>query len=427
MNLSVKANLLQDVSPGAVREIGFRVRTEPIIPGAVLRGALATAWIRNHGIPTSKNTKQAEFIELFEKTVRYSYLYGPGCKVIPLSVQCCKYKPLPGCSTFFLDDAEPSPSQPVQRLCGVCGGPLEASKGGVTVDARADRTRTQLTDDERAEEGNLFSRQVLSKGDSWKGQIAGLSQTLEPHLQTLVSEFVFLGGSKSTLGRAELSLSSSVDPSPPVERSDGRLLLRLTSPGIFLDSFGRPTMDLPMQEVASALGVEPGSISIERGWVRPTTVGGWHAASGLPKPTDWACSPGSTWLIAGVPPGVNLSAITQRAYGFRLAEGHGTLSVNETFSMPMHVSRSTAQQAEQVESVEEAIFGLDDRELRWLVGELKSARVHLEATGEVRTASLNRRTRSYSPEVGHAVKDLLATDRIAVLNRAIIELEGELS
>lgn len=428
MNLSVKANLLQDVSPGAVREVAFRVRTEPIIPGSTLRGALATAWIRQYGIPTSANSKQAEFVALFESKVRFGYLYGPGCEVIPLSARRCKYRPDPGCRSFVIDDAEPKNEDlSAKQACDVCGGPLEASKGAVTIDTRTDRTRTQLTDDERAEDGKLFSRQVLAKGDLWTGRISTPDAQLSKELTALAAELVFLGGSKSTLGRAQLTLADSGEPPRPAEREDGLALVRLTSPGVFLDYFGRPTMDMPLGEVETILGLPTGNLSISKSWVRPTTVGGWHAASGLPKPTDWACSAGSTWLVAGIPKGHDLSALVHAALGFRLAEGNGAFTVNTPFQY--NVASPAIQPATHLAApLDDRVFALPDHELRWLIGELKAARTHLGTTGQPRPLGTpNRRTRSYMPEVFDAVQELLTTPRVDSLTQAINELQGALS
>lgn len=423
--ITVNAILLQDVSPSSSREIGYRGKVEPYIPGSVVRGALATAWIRSNGIPRSTNKKQTEFVDLYERNVRYGYLFAPDQRIVPLSVRLCKYQPDDACRGFFRDDAFLTD---LKVATCTCGGPLEMSKGNATVDSRAYRTRTALTSDERPLEENLFARQVIPKGDGWSGTIhfAASNQSQSnvlAQLAELSDDVVVLGGSRSTLGRTRISGQLGTDV-VPASREDGLLLIRLTAPGIFLDQFGRPTLELPLNEIGKHLGLDPNKLSVKKSWVRPTTVGGWHAASGLPKPSEWACLPGSTWLVEGVNSETDLSQLAQEALGFRRNEGNGAIEVNPRFSFVAAPVPVLA--AGSASLVTDVVLSLDEREIRWLIGELKESRIRLETGQLEHRENLPVRTRQYTLEQREAVWNLLETPNLESINRSISILDGEL-
>ena len=92
---------------------------------------------------------------------------------------------------------------------------------------------------------------------------------------------------------------------------------------------GRPPLgfDLPVEEVAELLG---GPVRIERRWVRTEVVGGWHAASGLPKPADAALVAGSVFVLrpSGAVDAATLAGLVSNGLGLRRVEGFGVVDVN---------------------------------------------------------------------------------------------------
>jgi CRISPR-associated protein Csx10 len=429
VRFTVTANLLQDVSPNSNREVGYRSKVEPYIPGSALRGALATAWIRNNGYPVASNIKQGEFVEMFERHVRFGYLFAPNQSVVPLSALLCKYQPYTECRTFSIDQAAETTAEIARQVCPSCDGPLELSKGDATVDTRSYRTRTALGPDERALENNLFARQVIQKGEGWTGEIhstgsVSSQQLLANELANLNNSMVVLGGSRSTLGRTNIGTAESEDVTV-AKRTDGLVLFRLVAPGIFLDQFGRPSLELPLDELAPLLGEAPTALRVTKSWVRPITVGGWHAASGLPKPSDWACALGSTWLVSGIPGDADLVLLQNSALGFRQNEGNGSFQVNPVFNPSKTPTSSVATDSRTV-SVDEVLLSLDVREQRWLIGQLKSARVHLETTGRVQEVRLPVRVRQYTHEQEEATVKVLESDNVRILSHTINVLNGQL-
>ena len=78
------------------------------VPGSVLRGALASVWIGEHGIPDAANRRREEFIALFERDVRYGPLFQDGTAVVPLSAIWCKYPATDACREWSADAADES-------------------------------------------------------------------------------------------------------------------------------------------------------------------------------------------------------------------------------------------------------------------------------------------------------------------------------
>lgn len=102
-------------------------------------------------------------------------------------------------------------------------------------------------------------------------------------------------------------------------------MLRLASPGIFVDEFGLPADRPEGAEIAEVLGI--GHAEVETPWTRWTEAGGWHIASGLPKPTERAVERGSTYRIHCSEPASEHARRTlmARGIGLRRREGFGAL------------------------------------------------------------------------------------------------------
>jgi hypothetical protein len=57
--LSVSVTTRQRVALGTGSEVGFFTGSHPFVPGSVLRGALAAAWIAEHGPPGQGSSAEA--------------------------------------------------------------------------------------------------------------------------------------------------------------------------------------------------------------------------------------------------------------------------------------------------------------------------------------------------------------------------------
>ncbi|WP_317493492.1 type III-B CRISPR module-associated Cmr3 family protein [Haloechinothrix sp. LS1_15] len=311
----------------AVRHIrsDFRQDVHEYVPGTVLRGALAAAWIRDNGPPSPED---GEFLSVFEGDGSFGPLHHRnGLSLpVPLSVKVHKYRPREDCTQLWWDEAMGEHDS----VCPNCGGRLEHSKGQAMGQVElATRTRVALDEHGVARDGNLFSQNMLPAGMRLTGWLYG------PAVRAVTSGTdspgtVLLGAGRSVRGRADLTIDARHSPEPvEVDNRDGVpvVVLRLSSPGIFVDAYGLPCESPSRDELSEVLGVEVQDVRERERWTRWTEAGGWHAASGLPKPTERAVAPGSTYLVrcAEAPDENALRTLRARGIGLRRREGFGAL------------------------------------------------------------------------------------------------------
>ncbi|SDH47723.1 type III-B CRISPR module-associated Cmr3 family protein [Pseudonocardia oroxyli] len=312
----------QPLHLGTQPDAGWLTDTHRFIPGSVVRGALAASWLGRFRGPRPDTSSDDEFLRLFEGGLRYGPLYPSDDALRPLSVFGCKY----ACDGDAPVDAAFTEDLPAR--CPACGSPLEASRGSVTGGQAVENTRLELDRDGRAVEGKLFTRRALAAGTRLTGLVDGdldaeCGWLGEPDL------LVRFGGRRSTSGLTELR-ATPVDERPRFDGYDPasrRLVLRMLSPGIFLDGLGRPSWFPDLVEIGTLLGV---GTTVASAYLRPATVGGWHAASNLPKPRDFAVAAGSVFVLQldGDPGVVGLDRLWRTGTGLRRAEGNGWVSLD---------------------------------------------------------------------------------------------------
>lgn len=366
----VEVTLHQPAALGRRPSGGTAVDTYRHIPGSVLRGALAAAWIRRHGAPAgAEPALREQFIALFERGVRFGPLLAPGWGVLPLCVLRCKYRPYPECRDTLIDTAlQPEGDDygaALEARCDACQGPLtagtgeveplaaQARGGGPAGSATVRTTRVQLTDRETAAEGMLFTRTALAhrNPDGSARTLAGRIVGGGPWL--LGAHRIQLGGRRSTGGDASCRITP--DPATPVadpgdESGEGdrgaapalldghRLVLRLTSPAVFVDEYGRATDQPDRAQLRRLLGVEVPAPA--RTWTRRELTGGWHAASRLPKPDDYAATAGCVYeyRLREDPGPQALRRLLDHGVGLRRAEGFGWIALGAWSPPPPEVS-----------------------------------------------------------------------------------------
>ena len=372
----VTAIARQGLAIGGPAEVGFDKTTLPYVPGSTLRGALASAWISEYGIPEAGNPRREEFIGLFERDIRYGPLFQDGAAVVPLSAIWCKYPSTAACEQWSADAAVDGDVS----VCPHCGQGVDTGKGEVTGVRVRRILRTELDDDGRPIEGRLYARHELDSGVAYRGYLTGthpwLRQTRE----------VWLGGRTSTRGLATLEVvpdagGSRVPVIPASGRADGALVIRLASPAIIVDDASRPALD-PLREILRVLDVPRSAVEQTRCWTRPVRAGGWHAASGLPKPVELAMELGSVLVVRfRDQPGVDsLQRLARDGIGLRRIEGFGSVQVN-----PVPWRRAGPAGAAVPAEQPSALAALRDRDLlsdeetvRWLVSRSRLVLVERE-------------------------------------------------
>jgi CRISPR-associated protein Csx10 len=305
-------------------QVGDRARSDLVlsthghIPGSVVRGAFAAAWIAAHGEPGPGSGRlREEFLRLFEGPVRFGPLFC-GEPPTPLSVLGHKYPAGDGCA-FAQTDRATDANLPDR--CPDCGSPMEpvtalGDQGGRT----RRRTSVAIGAGTVAISGMIVTRDTLEEGQVFRGHLIAE----EPELLDALSVFrrVRVGGRRTTHGAADVAVDAAAEPPPPQVRDDGRVVIRLRSPGVFVDDWGRPSRDPNLAELAELLG---STARVKHRWARWQAVGGWHVASGLPKPTELAVPAGSTYVVETErpPDEAALAALSRRGLGLRRHEGFG--------------------------------------------------------------------------------------------------------
>lgn len=316
--LRVTATLRESAALGRTARADYRQDTYDHVPGSVLRGALAAAWLRTPGTPGPDTPR---FRAVFEGEGAFGPLHSAESLPVPLSVWTHKADLAADCPTRWWDELDAD----VPGACPVCHGRLVRSKGEPTgTPAIRTHTRAALDPTGVAKDGQLYRRAALDVATVLTGWVTGPAvEALAPADRPVRQ--LRLGGQRSIRGLADITVEE-VDPPAP-QTSGTRVVLRLAAPGVFVDRFGYPTDKPAPAELAATLGVTVKEVETKPGWTRWTEVGGWHNASGLPKPRDRAVVAGSTYVVrcAEEPAPDRLVALAGRGVGLRRREGYGAL------------------------------------------------------------------------------------------------------
>lgn len=328
----VRLTTLEPASLGIESEVAFRRDIYRYVPGIVLRGAMAAIWIASYGLPTGAG--RTSFRRLFEEGMRPGPLRSQGARMRPLSVSHCKYPSDADHRARSHQDEALGDNAAARTRCGVdgCAMPVEHGRGELEFPAGHDPvtaiTHVPHEADGQAKEGALHARRYLRPGTTFTGRLLAPSDRF---LDTFADAAeIWLGGRRTVAGRAGLCLSPDEPHQAPAPIIAGqRLVLRLDSPAVCLDAAGRPVLGPPVADLAAALGLPTAECAVQRAWQRPVTIGGWHAATGLPKPVDQAIATGSTWVLRSGRDvsSERLAALERDGIGVRRAEGFGRIEI----------------------------------------------------------------------------------------------------
>jgi CRISPR-associated protein Csx10 len=382
----------------------FVLTTMEHLPGAAVRGALAAAWIAMHGKPTGQ--QRAGFLRLFEGGVRFGALLRPGTEFDSLAVVRHKYKPAETCQVVDYDRAVGD--APPDR-CPDCDSPLEPARPGLFPDdpgdAPAIRRRTSVAIGESgvARRNQLFTRETLLPGQHFTGTLAASDLADLTALQALGQ--VRIGGRRTTHGLADITISEEAPPEPQ-RLDETTLVLRLRTPGIFTDEYGRPRPQPGRAELTRILG---GEAWVERRWARWQEVGGWHVASGLPKPAELAVAAGSAFIIRTerAVATADIQRLARRGVGLRRHEGFGDLAGSPRLRDGMAAVQARQRHTRKLRDAAAPLFGIPVRfPARW--PELKSLLAGHADAGAVPGGDVARRLRQLADEFpDRAIADAL--------------------
>lgn len=260
----------------------FVLSTLDYIPGTVVRGAFAAAWLACNGVSRPGTPQREEFLRLFEGPVRFGALLRTGTEFAPLSLMVHKYPATDECAITEYDRAAVGDAPPV---CEDCKSPFEPQRVQLRGGPSGKKRRASVSIDESgvARSGQLFTRESLQAGQDFTGTLVAPEAADLEILRSLGP--IRVGGRRTTHGLATVSITQSSAPPSAQVRDDGKLVIRLRSPAIFIDRHGRPIPEPDQAELTDVLGT---AAKVEDHWFRWQQAGGWHVASGLPKPAEVA-------------------------------------------------------------------------------------------------------------------------------------------
>ncbi|MGW2320092.1 type III-B CRISPR module-associated Cmr3 family protein [Streptomyces sp. NPDC001680] len=434
----VTLQLAQPAALGRTPRGTAPIDTHRHVPGSVLRGALAAAWIRDYGPPQhAPLARREEFLHLFEGPVRYGPLFDPASDVVPLSVLRCKYQPEDACRTFHTDLAatpeKPADTTGARPRCTVCGGRTQPGRGEVEYfgadPAISQVTRVQLTEGERAADGQLFTRRTLNHrvGGEAARELSGRITAPDSKRATwlLAARRLHIGGRRSTSGAAEYTAYDA--PLTPPDQAQlitgGLLVVRLTSPALLVDAAGRPT-DRPDETLLTELLGVPARVA--DAWTRREQVGGWHALTNLPKPVELAVSAGSVYRLAfpAASPGRDgLARLATHGLGLRRAEGFGWAELG-AWTPPRVAQALRTPEREDMGSGIARMLDEKTGQAAWFLDRLRGCLLDRRRGREPDLAFLDlRRAEVLDDKLRRYVRILAAGDP-AMLEKAVVHLEA---
>lgn len=349
---------------------GSFINTPTHIPAPALTGALATAFAAQAGLEWDS----PEFLSAFGPGTRVSPAYVEGGLPVPTSFVQHKYM---GECPWVFDEAGTIENRPhVKGKCPECGTPI--GRPGTTPDGVIDARGAEAERRWRGEvamkmsgvavESTLRAREHLGLGQKLHAYVAGWGD------RELPSE-LRVGGARGTQGRVSLSFGEHSEASArdllPSVRKMGEgyaLVFAAMSPAVLVDRMGRATPELDLRAMEELIDQE---VTSQRSWVRWAQVGGWDAASGLPKPIDWVAETGSTWMLAvrKEPVAGALAALTEHGIGLRRGEGFGwicgppAVRPAESVVKEREVGRAKQERSENIATRTSQVVVLSKREL----------------------------------------------------------------
>ncbi len=364
-----------NLSPGRSGQAGQLRSVHTRIPGATIRGALGAAWWTAADGAYRGPNGQAVFDQLFGQDLRVGqstpWRDGPDgspsplATLVPVSTLVCKYQSQ--CRTESLERAELAEDLTTSDrdrrractsregqvcecgTCHACDARAEPGRGWRTDSALVTPvTRTELVD-EVPRRGQLFTREVVrpvvDRSRVYHAGTLSVSASASPEGIAWLEapRTLWVGGSRSTMGRCTLEVTEITEIAPS-ERSlpSGRVAFYLHSPAVLVEADGRASLNLAEQVAHALRAAGAASAQAVRQYLRPTAISTWHGVAGLPKPQDWAVDAGAVALVDGCTPEA-VATLLDEGIGLRRTEGFGVLSAESTPEAPVLVIAAASE------------------------------------------------------------------------------------
>ncbi len=365
MRFQVRVELLSPLAISRNHATGNTIHTLRHVPGTVWRGALAGHLIRSRKITTPE--ADPVFRKLFlEGRVRFGDLRPAGSLRWPLSARRCKNHGIAHPLLDYLLLLGKGGATPHE--CAACEGKLERAAGfrqrdrGVKIPARMTGHTAIDPSTLRPRTGQLFQSEVLERGLAFDGWLWADEQAAEEFgAYYAVDRFTLGRGATRGQGHARLDIGR-VEAAPAGlpdrisamnlawdRRDEVVFSCTFQSPCVVLDEWllarSYPTV-ADLREACGAADTQAfAKYELIAQYSQWTSIPGWNAQAGLPRPETQAIAPGSSYLFRKKVEASNkeseISAIAstlaraERGLGERWEEGFGEAVFCESY----HVDR----------------------------------------------------------------------------------------
>lgn len=377
--LTVTATLRSPAHLGMRNTSAYFVPSFRHVPGRVLLGAMAWAWIDSGKDPDNEHfsrlflsgaTSWGDLLPVPETADGRSVVVEMPL-VAPSTLMACKLSGLRHSAVDSILRTAPLDSCAHKTEGRVCGAGLKRLDGvGAWVGEtwlpskaiRAQRTHLAIgIDTGTARPGYLYSREVLQEGQVFRGEVRCSDETAATTLAAEIQQLpLSIGSGRSRgYGKMEVAVEMAGRPSMSIEWigrcadqlgtlardelrdgvPEGARLFTLTAASSWAlrEPCGGYARTLRNERLAAALGVDAASVQIVAAHPRSETGSGWDGAAGLPTEVRHVVAAGSTFLcaVSGLDDRElcpRLDALLDRGIGGQRLDGFGRIILNH----PLH-------------------------------------------------------------------------------------------
>jgi CRISPR-associated protein Csx10 len=246
--IKVSINTLSPVILADMRGEQNTVFTRKYVAGNQLRGLLASAYIRQHGLNFQNAHLDSGFKELFlSGKLKFGVLRYEQGQSIPLHLHTYKRSPdRDPVSVFTKNEKDVEITKSIKGIGQVVGNTIHEKGFSPRTtfnfhNSRPNRAAGRNTENDV--EGGIFYYESLNEGQTFHGEIVGDSIVLSKLLSAFPVSFpARIGRSRSAqYGRVEVSLGAENKVEKAKSLSAGKYVLNLESPLILFNKWGAPS------------------------------------------------------------------------------------------------------------------------------------------------------------------------------------------
>jgi CRISPR-associated protein Csx10 len=331
---------------------GKKQVSETYIPGSVLLGVFAHAYIKDHDPGEPHHDPMFRDIFLNGRvTFSNAYIEEEKLKgIVPMPVSFYKEKDR---ENYFdlsfagdyreVIDNDIAAKALRQEFARIGPDYFTPYPGETRVEYHHSRPEDKSIGHARENDGAFFQYSVLNEEKDFRAEIEGPYRLLEPIIELCRKCGVFyLGKSKTAqYGKCSIRLKelTEVNLSASQWKAGECIVVTLVSDLVLRNRFGfvTPLPSLFIDEIAGILGISPGVLELERQMVSFTSKSGFSGIWKMPRIQENALKAGSVLVIRNNSgQKLDLAKLSYHCFGIDIREGFGKININRHGKKPLH-------------------------------------------------------------------------------------------